>query len=110
MIRFALVLALVLCLVSTNTILAHDAEWHPGPMKSDQIDFPAIECKAVGSYQGHTYTWQYRMVGDASQANEATWLESFCHNKGVESVQGWFKYQEQLGIPVENIQVSFRHL
>jgi hypothetical protein len=81
---------------------AHDVEWHPGPLKQDTISGPAIDCHVVGEYQGHRYSWRYRMVGNYYQGvgDDANgWLASFCDSAGRQDVKGFFKYTEGLEIP-----------
>jgi hypothetical protein len=107
----AVVLMLAL-LLAPLPVSAHDTDWHPGPMKQDQIASPAIECRAVGSYQGHTHGWSYRMVGNGSDERERPWLESFCDYAGRAHVKGKFMHDENPGIEIPDsaITITFKHL
>lgn len=100
--RFALLLALGLSLLLPLAAEAHDVDYHPGPMKQDQISGPSIECHVVGAYEGHSYAWHYRMVGNYYHGvgdDENGWLASFCDRAGRETVKGFFRYTEGLEIP-----------
>ena len=97
--RMTFVLAMLALLMLPAPASAHEAEWSPGPMKSDGISSPAIECHVVGEYGGHKYTWRYRMVGDGDEPNEDAWLVSFCETAGRTDVKRWFLVREGLDIP-----------